>query len=149
LIYIQERSTAPSVLDENFYILGWVLLPTLIVMGLAIKKYLPPMPSLFAGVVAGGATAMIVQGQSLQSIFYFANSGYSINTGIGEIDSLLNQGGIQSMMWTISLILITLDFGGALEKTGCLKRLLMPLRVKSVVLLALKPLRLESRLRLT
>jgi NhaC family Na+:H+ antiporter len=115
-ISFEKINGITGVLDEKFYILGWVLLPTLIVMGLAIKKYLPPMPSLFAGVVAGGATAMIVQGQSLQSIFYFANSGYSINTGIGEIDSLLNQGGIQSMMWTISLILITLDFDGALEK---------------------------------
>ncbi len=68
------------------------LLVRFFVMGLAIKKY-PPMPSLFAGVVAGGATAMIVQGQSGQSIFDFANNGYSISTGIEEIDSLLNRGG--------------------------------------------------------
>jgi Na+/H+ antiporter NhaC len=34
---------------------------------------------------------------------------------------MLNRGGIQSMTWTISLILITLGFGGALEKTSCLK----------------------------
>ena len=118
-----------SALDENFYISGWVLLPVLIVMGLAVKKY-PPLPSLFAGVLAGGATAMIVQGESLQSIFNFANNGYSINTGIGEIDSLLNRGGIQSMMWTISLILIALGFGGALEKTGCLKSIINAIKSK-------------------
>jgi len=104
-----------NALDENFYISGWVLLPVLIVMGLAINKH-PPLPSLFACVVAGGATAMIVQGESLQAIFNFANNGYSINTGIGEIDSLLNRGGIQSIMWTISLILIALAFGEALKK---------------------------------
>ncbi|AEP31396.1 Na+/H+ antiporter NhaC [Brumicola nitratireducens] len=118
-----------STLDENFYISGWVLLPALVVMGLAIKQY-PPIPSLFAGVVVGGATAMLVQGQSLQSIFDYANNGYSISTGIGEIDSLLNRGGIQSMMWTISLILIALGFGGALEKTGCLKSIINAIKSK-------------------
>jgi NhaC family Na+:H+ antiporter len=128
-ISFEKINDITNALDENFYISGWVLLPALIVMGLAIKKY-PPMPSLFAGVLAGGATAMIVQGQSLQSIFDFANNGYSINTGIGEIDSLLNRGGIQSMMWTISLILIALGFGGALEKTGCLKTIINAIKSK-------------------
>jgi len=118
-----------STLSENFNISGWVLLPALIVMGLASKKY-PPIPSLFAGVVAGGITAMIAQGQSLQSIFDFANNGYSIDTGIEEIDSLLNRGGIQSMMWTISLILIALGFGGALEKTGCLTTIINAIKSK-------------------
>jgi NhaC family Na+:H+ antiporter len=116
-------------LNENFYISGWVLLPALVVMGLAIKKF-PPMPSLFAGVLAGGATAMLVQGQSLQAIFDYANNGYSISTGIEEIDSLLNRGGIQSMMWTISLILIALGFGGALEKTGCLRSIINAIKSK-------------------
>jgi len=118
-----------SALSENFYISGWVLLPALVVMGLAIKQY-PPIPSLFAGVVVGGATAMILQGQSLQSIFDYANNGYSISTGIQEIDSLLNRGGIQSMMWTISLILIALGYGGALEKTGCLKSIINKIKSK-------------------
>jgi Na+/H+ antiporter NhaC len=30
-----------NALDENFYISGWVLLPALIVMGLAIKNIIP------------------------------------------------------------------------------------------------------------
>jgi NhaC family Na+:H+ antiporter len=67
---------------------------------------------------------MIAQDQSLQSIFDFANNGYSIQTGVGEIDDLLNRGGIQSMMWTMSLVLIALGFGGALEKTGCLRTII-------------------------
>jgi NhaC family Na+:H+ antiporter len=112
-----------NALNENFYISPWVLLPALLVMALAIYKC-PPIPSLFAGVVAGGITAMLVQGQNLQSIFDYANNGYSISTGLDQIDSLLNRGGIQSMMWTISLILIALGFGGALEKTGCLESII-------------------------
>ncbi|MCJ8269354.1 MAG: Na+/H+ antiporter NhaC, partial [Psychrosphaera sp.] len=74
--------------------------------------------------------AMLTQGNSLHEVFTFANSGYSIETGVGEIDKLLNKGGIQSMMSTISLILIALAFGGALERTGCLESIIMAIRNK-------------------
>ncbi|EDY82851.1 Na+/H+ antiporter NhaC [Verrucomicrobiia bacterium DG1235] len=112
-----------TALESSFTISIWLLLPAVLVMFLAIKRY-PPIPSLFAGVVVGAATAMIVQGENLQSIFQFANNGYAIETGVAQIDSLLNRGGIQSMMWTISLILIALGFGGALERTGCLRSII-------------------------
>ena len=112
-----------SALQQNFYISPWLLLPALLVIILAVKK-MPPIPSLFAGVVAGGIIAMLVQGVGLHDVFSYANSGYSIETGVAEIDSLLNRGGIQSMMWTISLVLIALGFGGALERTGCLETII-------------------------
>jgi NhaC family Na+:H+ antiporter len=108
-----------SALQANFWISPWLLVPALLVIFLAIRKQ-PPIPSLFAGVVVGGLMAILFQGAGLHDVFQFANSGYSIDTGVSEIDSLLNRGGIQSMMWTISLILIALGFGGALERTGCL-----------------------------
>ncbi|MGY4879410.1 Na+/H+ antiporter NhaC [Vreelandella aquamarina] len=116
-------------LDANFTISPWLLLPALLVIILAIKK-MPPIPSLFAGVVAGAVTAMAVQGVGLHDIVTYANYGYSIETGVSEMDSLLNRGGIQSMMWTISLILIALGFGGALEKTGCLETIIKAIMAK-------------------
>ncbi|AXR06325.1 Na+/H+ antiporter NhaC [Salinimonas sediminis] len=119
-----------TALTDNFYISLWALLPAVVVMVLALRK-LPPLPSLFVGVVVGGAFAMIAQGQSLQAVFDYANNGYSIETGISEIDSLLNRGGIQSMMWTISLVLIALAFGGALETTGCLKSIINSIKSKA------------------
>ncbi|GGB28035.1 Na+/H+ antiporter NhaC [Allosediminivita pacifica] len=112
-----------SALQENFLISPWLLVPAALVIALAVAKK-PPIPSLFAGVVVGGLTAMLAQGATLDNVFSYANSGYSIDTGVEEIDSLLNRGGIQSMMWTISLILIALGFGGALERTGCLQAII-------------------------
>src|SRR3546814_13482038 len=91
---------------------------------------MPPIPSLFAGGLAGGALPIFAQGSGLHDIFTYANSGYAIGTGISEIDSLLNRGGIQSMMWTISLVLIALGFGGALEKTGCLEAIIVAIMTK-------------------
>ncbi|WP_027234878.1 Na+/H+ antiporter NhaC [Leisingera caerulea] len=121
-----------AALDEAFWISPLMLLPALLVIFLAVKKQ-PPIPSLFAGAVVGGIMAMAFQGAGLHETFTFANSGYSIDTGVAEIDPLLNRGGIQSMMWTISLVLLALGFGGALERTGCLQAIIEVIiaRVKS------------------
>ncbi|MCB5199994.1 Na+:H+ antiporter, NhaC family [Loktanella sp. DSM 29012] len=109
---------------QNEFSIGIVpLLPALIVIGLALTKQ-PPLPSLFSGVLAGGLVAIFWQGEGLHDVFTYAQSGFSIDTGVSDIDSLLNSGGIQSMMWTISLILIALGFGGALERTGCLESII-------------------------
>ena len=117
---IEQITTA---LGDSFWISPWLLVPAFLVIGLAIKKY-PPIPSLFAGVVVGALTAMIFQGVGLHDVFTYANYGYSVTTGVSEVDSLLNRGGVQSMMWTISLILLALGFGGALERTGCLEAII-------------------------
>jgi NhaC family Na+:H+ antiporter len=118
-----------SALQANFWISPWLLVPALLVIALAVKK-MPPIPSLFAGVVVGGIMAIVFQGQGMHDIFTYANSGYSIETGVSEIDSLLNRGGVQSMMWTISLVLIALGFGGALERTGCLEAIINAIMTK-------------------
>jgi NhaC family Na+:H+ antiporter len=129
---MQRITLITEQLQSNFVISPWLLLPALLVIVLAVKK-MPPIPSLFAGALAGAATAMLVQGAGLHDVVTYANSGYSISTGVSEIDSLLNRGGIQSMMWTISLILIALGLGGALERTGCLEAIVQAIisRVRS------------------
>ncbi len=113
-------------LDANFWISPWLLLPAALVIYLAVTRK-PPIPSLFAGVVVGAIMAMLFQGAGLHDVFTYANYGYTIETGVAEIDSLLNRGGIQSMMWTISLVLLALGFGGALERTGCLEAIISAL----------------------
>lgn len=118
-----------SSLQNNFEISAWLLLPALVVLVLAVRR-MPPIPSLFAGVLAGAAVAMFTQGAGVHDVLTYANSGYSITTSSDAINSLLNRGGIQSMMWTISLILIALGFGGALEKTGCLEAIIRSIMSK-------------------
>lgn len=118
---------------EQEFVLGWVpLLPALIVIVLALMRK-TPLPSLFAGVLAGAVVAFFLQGEGVHDVFTYAQSGYKIDTGVADIDSLLNSGGILSMMWTISLMLIALGFGGALERTGCLEAIIMAIisRVKT------------------
>ncbi|PYF80575.1 transporter (NhaC family) [Marinomonas alcarazii] len=125
-----ERINAiTSSLQNNFEISAWLLAPALVVIVLAVRR-MPPIPSLFAGVLAGAVVAAITQGAGVHDIITYANSGYSITTSSDAINSLLNRGGIQSMMWTISLILIALGFGGALERTGCLEAIISAIMTK-------------------
>lgn len=125
----QRIQSITQSLENNFYISPILLLPALLVIALAVTKR-PPIPSLFAGVLAGGITAYFAQGVGLHDFFTYANYGYTIESGVEAIDSLLSRGGIQSMMWTISLILIALGFGGALERTGCLQAIIEAIRSK-------------------
>ncbi len=110
-------------LDSNFNLSLFVLLPPLLVIVLALKR-MPALPSLFAGVAAGALLAVFVQGASIHEIFNFMQSGYKIDTGVSEIDGLLNRGGVQSMTWVITLVIIALGFGGALERTKCLETII-------------------------
>ncbi len=122
-----------TALDGSFDITPWLLLPALLVIGLAMMK-MPAIPTLFIGVVVASLIAIFVQGASVHDVFTYANYGYSVETGVEAMDALMNRGGIQSMMWTISLILIALGFGGALERTGCLAAIieLLTKRVKTI-----------------
>ena len=107
-------------LQEQFYLSWWLLLPPAVVVVLAVKKF-PALPSIFSGVILGGIIAMVAQGASLHDVFNAMQNGFSSNTGIESVDKLLSKGGIQSMTWIITLVLIALGFGGTLEKTRCLE----------------------------
>ena len=130
---MQRVEAITTALQANFNISIWTLIPAILVIALAVTKN-PPLPSLFIGAAIGGCLAMLLQGNTLHEVFTFANSGYEISTGVSEVDGLLNKGGIQSMMWTISLVLLALALGGVLEKIGCLQALMSTIisRVKSL-----------------
>ena len=54
-------------------------------------------------------------------------TGFSIDTGIGEIDSLLTRGGMDSMLLTLLLIFGAVTFGTILEEFGLITRLIDPM----------------------
>ena len=110
-------------LKGNYYISPVAFIPPVIVVILAIKKVGGLAVMVIASLI-GAAFAMIFQGYSLGEMMSFMNYGFLSATGISEIDALLSRGGLQSMMWTISLGFIALSFGGLLEKTRMLDVLL-------------------------
>ncbi len=46
------------------------------------------------------------------------SNGFSIDSGITEVDRLLSRGGIDSMLLTIALIFTAVTFGALLEEFG-------------------------------
>ena len=109
-----EISTA---LDSMFNINPLLLLPPVIVIA-AVALKVPAIPGITLGIIAGGIIGMIFQSEcTLGSLMSVGMSGFSCETGIFEIDELLNRGGIESMMFSVSMAMIAMMFGGIMEDT--------------------------------
>lgn len=106
-----------STIASNFNISPWLLIPPLFVIFAAVTK-IPGIPSLLAASGLGCVWGMIFQGRSIGDVLQTLHYGFSSETGVEVVDKLLNRGGVDSMMWTISLIIFALAFGGILEKAG-------------------------------
>ncbi|CAG0897398.1 unnamed protein product [Cyprideis torosa] len=112
--------TMLETLDANFTINPVLLLPPLIVLFVSYKK-MPAIPGITLGALAGALCAFGLQGTDYQTMISVAFSGYGSETGIADVDELLSRGGMESMMYTISLIFVAMMFGGIMERTSQLK----------------------------
>lgn len=94
------------------------LIPFVLLAVLAIKR-VSTILTLSFGILSAIVLAFFVQkefsmGIAMELLF----SGYEIQSGVEEIDTLLSQGGIESMMFSISLVILALSLGGLLFKLG-------------------------------
>lgn len=64
---------------------------------------------------------------SIEGVWLAMANGFSIDTGIGVIDSLLSRGGMDSMLPTVWLIIGAVTFGALLERFGLIGRLVDPM----------------------
>ncbi|ABR50688.1 Na+/H+ antiporter NhaC [Alkaliphilus metalliredigens QYMF] len=106
-------------MTANFTISPLLLIPPIVVILIVVMK-VPALPGLIAGTILGGIFAAIFQGASFGAIIDAAHYGFELESGLEIVDDLLSGGGLDSMMWTVSLILIALSFGGVMERTGML-----------------------------
>ena len=107
-------------IEANFNISLILLLAPVLVIVMVIFK-VPAMPGLIGGTVLGALFAFLFQGAGMSAIVEAAHYGYYSETGVTVIDDLLSRGGLDSMMWTVSLILCAMSFGGVMEKSGMLE----------------------------
>ncbi|ASB90299.1 Na+/H+ antiporter NhaC [Bacillus sonorensis] len=102
----------------------WTLLSPLLVIVLAVRR-MPVIPSLAAGIVSAGIIAALIQPDAGISSFLSAmQKGPVFSAGSETVENILNRGGLQSMMGSISLIIIAFALGGLMEKTGLITSLL-------------------------
>ncbi len=115
-------ATLSESLNELFVFRFWLLLAPLSVLGLIVLR-VPALPSVLTGGAIGVVLGIWVQDKALVDMLVAAQSGFVSESGIAEIDELLSRGGLESMFWTISLIVCAMAFGGAMEAGGMLREI--------------------------
>ena len=123
-----------AAIDANFIVSIWSLLPIVVLFFLSFKK-MPAEGAMLGSTLVAVIMAAVHQDRGILDILNSLQDGYSASTGHKKLDTIVNRGGIQSMMWTLSMTLFALALGGLLEKVGFLTVLLSGLleRIKSVL----------------
>ncbi|RST75135.1 Na+/H+ antiporter NhaC [Siminovitchia acidinfaciens] len=117
---IQETLT---VLQDSFVISPFLLIVPLIVI-IMVARNVPAIPAIIVGIFLGFLSQIFIQGGNAGDAFAALYSGYVLESGNALVDDLFNRGGLDSMMFTVSLVLVAMAFGGILENTGMLQSIL-------------------------
>lgn len=123
----------------------WALIPPLFVI-LMVAFKLPAIPGLIGGVLIGIPFMFLNQAHVeaaieragdlslgsglINNIFYILNNGIAMGNVpegasdiINELSGLLTANGMQGFMWTISIIICAMCFGGVMDATGMMASL--------------------------
>ena len=132
ILGIRQTSGDYSAGDLNLYIealngefqLGLVtLIPAVLIIVLLLLK-VEAIVALGISAVAAGAVSVFWQGASLQSVIQIAYSGYTTGIENGILQTILNRGGMSSMLQYVAIICFAVGMGGMLEKLGVLENIL-------------------------
>lgn len=120
-------------IENNFVVSFWGFLPIITLFILSMRKA-PAEVAMAASSAVAVVLAVIQQDREIFDVLKSLQEGYAASTGHEGLDILVNRGGIQSMMWTLSLTLFALALGGMLDRFGYLTALLNGIleRLKSV-----------------
>jgi Na+:H+ antiporter, NhaC family len=119
----QSVNQLTAYLDQNFQLGIVPIIPIIVLIALLILKK-PAIPAIFIAAIVGGGIAIFHQGFSLKDTITIFYSGYTVESGIEMVDSLLQRGGLTSMLGLIALFLFALGFGGMLAESGVLESLI-------------------------
>ena len=108
---------------ETGMIHWYTIIPLLVLVALTMMK-VPAMMTLAASSLSAILITYFHHTYTVGQVFGVMFGGYESKTGIEEIDELLTRGGMESMMFTISLVLLALSMGGLLFKLGVVQCLL-------------------------
>lgn len=136
-------------LNQIYHITPLNLLPLVLLGYLSIRK-VPATLALTASALFAGLCGAILQPKvirtfvtgigdgnwmgpvigSVKGVWQAMATGFSMNSGIGDIDRLLSRGGMDSMLMTLWIIIGAVAFGMLLEELGLIRRLIDPLVLK-------------------
>lgn len=111
------------VLAENFNLSPIVALPIVVLIVLNLIKF-PSLPAMALVTAIALLVAVVFQDASIPAAIEALNSGFKLETTSETVNTIINRGGIQSMMWTFSIAFLALSLGGMLDKCGYLATLI-------------------------
>ena len=110
-VEVQQMQDA---LSGQFHLSPLLLLAPAVVIALSVMRF-SALPALAAAVGAGAILALSLQDANAAELIGVMHTGYESKTGVESMDELLSGGGLDNMMWTVSLILCALSLGGIME----------------------------------
>lgn len=128
ILGIQQTSGAYEMSDVSSYIaalegefsIGFLaLIPAVVIIVLLLLR-VPAVVALGLSAVCAGAVSMLVQHVSLANVIRVAYNGYTTGIDVGLLKSILNRGGMSSMMQYVAIISFAVGMGGMLDKLGVL-----------------------------
>ncbi|MGN0711872.1 MAG: Na+/H+ antiporter NhaC [Anaerovoracaceae bacterium] len=112
-----------AIVDHYSYMSPILLIPIILIIVVALLK-IPAIPSVLLISTVGCIFAVIFQGADFSDCITMVHYGYEAETGNELCDTLLNRGGMDSMLWTNNLVIIAVGFGGVLQKIGAVEAIL-------------------------
>lgn len=122
-VEIEQIIELQRLLKETFVITPILLLIPLLVLVLIFSFKIKAIPALIAGSIGAGIFAILFQGSSLPEVLDAMHYGVEMDTGYELIDELIVGGGLDYVMWTISLVLCAMALAGVLDGTGATEAL--------------------------
>ena len=117
-----------TAIADTFNVNPVVLLPILVIIAVCILR-VPGLIGVTLSVFIGVVFALIFQTPyDMADMFSVLHYGPSIVTGNELVDAALAKGGLNNQLWTISLVILAVSFGGALERCGSVERLFAGLK---------------------
>lgn len=99
------------------------IIPLILVIVLILMKK-GTIVALLAGTLSASVIAVVMQGVSISSMLGYLYSGFTCETNNEMLASLLQRGGMTSLLSLIAVFIGGLGLGGILDKTGILKPIL-------------------------
>lgn len=123
-------SITVAALNSNFNVSFFTLIPIILIFICAFLK-MGAIPTMLLNVLISTALMVVNSGKlSMKKVSDIIIKGYVAHTGNKEVDLLLSRGGIDSMMSTVALIVLTLALGGLLVHFGLVATVMEPLANK-------------------
>ncbi len=118
-----DLSTYIEALNGEFNLGIVTLLPAILLIILLLLK-VNAVVSLGLSSFAAGLVSFFYQGIGLASIIKVAYNGYTTGIEVGILQTILNRGGMNSMLQYVAIISFAVGMGGMLDKLGVLDNIL-------------------------